>query len=293
MLRFKDHFCWGTRTYVMGILNITPDSFSGDGVMEEREFVASAVKRAVAFQQAGADILDVGGESTRPGAAPVDIRTEIQRVVPVIEAVMDALPEAVVSIDTSKAEVAAAALNAGAKILNDVWALQQDPEIASVAASSGCPVILMHNASRRDAVDADGHGGRRYAAGAYDHLLEDVLGTLSELAVFAKNAGIAEEQIILDPGIGFGKSKRHNLDILQQLHRITQLGFTVMLGTSRKRFMGAICRETEFKDLVGATCATTALGTIAGVGIFRVHDVRENRQAMEVAYATHYGVDAG
>jgi len=273
ILRLKEYFPRARRTYVMGILNVTPDSFSGDGVMGAHDFVTDAMGQAVAFQRAGADILDVGGESTRPGAQPVDALTEINRVVPVIEAIAEKLPDAVISIDTSKAEVAAAALAAGAAMVNDVWGLQQDPEIAGVVADAGCPVVLMHNASRSDTVSADGAGGKRYGAGAYGHLLEDVVRMLGEHAAHAEAVGVAPDQIILDPGIGFGKSVTQNLALLNHLDRVKDLQYPVLVGPSRKSFIGSVL-GTEVNDRLDGTMAAVAIAVVRGANIVRVHDVK-------------------
>lgn len=264
---------------IMGILNITPDSFSDGGEFLD---VRRAVAHAARMVAEGAAIIDIGGESSRPGAQEVSVQEQLQRVLPVIAGLRDELRETcAISIDARVAEVADRAVAAGATMINDISG-GADPAMLRVAAVREVPIVLMHMQGSPETMQ----NSPRYA-----DVVSEICTFLRERADRAMQAGVPRRNIIVDPGIGFGKSKQHNLEILRQLQRITQLGFTVMLGTSRKRFMGAICRETGFKDLVGATCATTALGTIAGVGIFRVHDVRENRQAMEVAYATQYGVD--
>ena len=272
-LCLEEYFSLNQRTHVMGIVNVTPDSFSGDGVMGASDFVTGAVRQAVAFHHAGADILDVGGESTRPGAVPVETQTEINRVVPVIEAVVEKLPNAVISIDTSKADVAIAALSAGATILNDVWGFQHDPNIAAVAAAAGCPVILMHNASRSDAIFADGVGGKHYGAKAYTHLIEDVIRSLKERVAAAVAAGIALDQIIVDPGIGFGKSVIQNLALINHLDQVKELQFPLLVGPSRKSFIGSVL-SAEVDDRLDGTIAAVAIAIVRGANIVRVHDVK-------------------
>jgi dihydropteroate synthase len=275
-VNLKDHIHWGNRTHVMGILNVTPDSFSGDGVLKGRqcpEFIARAVSQALEFHRAGAAIIDIGGESTRPGAEPVHADTEISRVVPVIEAIVAALPDAVISIDTSKAKVAEVALQAGAVIINDVCGLQMDEALAPLAASEKCTVILMHNASRREAVGDDGAGGKRYRAGSYDHVVNDVTGALAQLADRAQTAGISPDQIILDPGIGFGKSVAQNLALLNHLDRIKALGYPVLVGPSRKSFIGSVL-GLETDDRIEGTAAAVAFAIARGADIVRVHDVK-------------------
>src|ERR687891_578540 len=210
-LQIGNHtFKWGSRTYVMGILNITPDSFSGDGLLsplpvkESREDgVQAAVEQAHEFLAYGADILDVGGESTRPGSKPVNLEEELERVIPVIEAIAKKFPDALISIDTYKARVAEVAFKAGAHILNDVWALRADPELASVAAAFRVPVILMHNRSNPASVEVRERLGHAYIGSEYQNLMEDVKRELLASVDLAVKAGVEESRIILDPGIGF------------------------------------------------------------------------------------------
>jgi dihydropteroate synthase len=208
-------FQWGARTYIMGILNITPDSFSGDGLLEGETSegnstffyvgtLASAQAQAQHFLQAGADILDVGGESTRPGSSPISVEEEVARVVPVIKTLVEEF-SAFVSIDTYKAAVAEAAIQAGAKMINDVWGLHVDPDLAKVAAKYQVPLILMHNRSSWAHAEIKERLGGRYVGMAYDNLLEDIRRELMESVEIARSAGVAEDKIILDPGIGFGK----------------------------------------------------------------------------------------
>ena len=203
----KFTFDWGSRTYVMGILNITPDSFSGDGLIAQGDATAIAVEQAKGFIASGADILDVGGESTRPGSAPVSAEEEMERVIPVIRALKKNFPDVLISIDTYKAQVAEAAIRAGARIVNDVWALRADPELAKTAAKHRVPVILMHNRSNPASVDVREKLGNAYIGSEYKNLIEDVKRELLESVDLARKAGIAESHIILDPGIGFGKTR--------------------------------------------------------------------------------------
>jgi dihydropteroate synthase len=270
-------FQWGSKTYVMGILNITPDSFSGDGILALRgaaDEVEAAVEQARDFLASGADILDVGGESTRPGSQPVDAKDEMERVIPVIEAIAREFPGALISIDTYKASVAEAAFQAGAHILNDVWGLRADPELAPVAAASGAPVILMHNRSNPASVEVRTQLGNAYIGSTYENLLEDVKRELLVSVDLAVRAGVEESRIILDPGIGFGKTREHNLELIDRLDEIRSLGFPVLLGPSRKSFIG-FTLDLPADQRVEGTAATVAVGITRGADIIRVHDVRE------------------
>jgi dihydropteroate synthase len=281
----KHTFHWGSRTYVMGILNVTPDSFSGDGILAlpnstgtgvsraEGEIEAAA-KQAKEFLSNGADILDVGGESTRPGSQPVNADDEMERVIPVIKAISREFPDALISIDTYKARVAEAAFQAGAQILNDVWALRADPELASVAAAFGVPVILMHNRSNPASVEVRLQLGNAYIGSTYENLIEDVKRELLVSVELAVKSGIAESQIILDPGVGFGKTREHNLELINRLDEIRLLGFPVLLGPSRKSFIG-FTLDLPADQRVEGTAATVAVGITRGADIIRVHDVKE------------------
>lgn len=271
-MRLADRFAWGTRTYVMGILNITPDSFSGDGLAGER--VDHAVAEAQRFAAAGADIIDVGGESTRPGAQPVTAAEECGRVVPVIRAVRDALPDSVISIDTYRANVADAAITAGADLINDVWGLRADPALAACAVEHGAPVVLMHNRSKPDQVIIDARLGGEYLGAPYDDLLVDISRELLALAAHAEAAGIDRDQIILDPGLGFGKTAAQNLVLINRLDQIKDLGFPILSGPSRKSFIGQIL-NTPVDDRLEGTAAAVAMSIARGADIARVHDVKE------------------
>jgi dihydropteroate synthase len=273
-------FVWGQRTYVMGILNVTPDSFSGDGLLAGADPVEGALATARRMVAEGADLLDIGGESTRPGHVPVDAAEEIARVVPVISAVAAALPEVAISVDTAKPAVAEAALAAGAHLLNDVWGT--DPGVgamAGVAAGVGVPLIVMHN--RAEA---------RYERAVVTEVLADLHAALER----AMAAGVPETNLIVDPGIGFGKTADHNLAVLRHLGSLSRLGRPVLLGTSRKSTLGRIL-DLPVEDRLEATIATTALGIAAGVDIVRVHDVRPNVRAARVSDAIvrgHWRADA-
>jgi dihydropteroate synthase len=277
-LQIGNHtFHWGSRTYVMGILNVTPDSFSGDGILARDEAaggIEAALEHAREFLLNGADILDVGGESTRPGSQPVGAEQELERVLPVISAIAKEFPDALISIDTYKAKVAEAAFKAGAHILNDVWALRADPELASVAAAFRAPVILMHNRSNPASVEVRARLGSAYIGSEYQDLLEEVKRELLVSVELAKKAGIGESHIILDPGVGFGKKREHNLELINRLDEIRALGFPVLLGTSRKSFIGFTLDLPADQRLEG-TAATVAVGIARGADIIRVHDVKE------------------
>jgi dihydropteroate synthase len=271
-------FLWGVRTYVMGILNITPDSFSGDGLIKSQEteeigddFVSLALEQARLFTNAGVDLLDVGGESTRPGSQPITVEEEIERVVPVIRAVVSKL-DIPVSIDTYRASVAEAALQAGAIMINDVWGFKADPDIAKVAARHQVPVILMHNRSSWAHAEIRERLGGRYVGIPYNNLMEDISTELLESVELAHAARIPDEHIILDPGIGFGKSVEQNLELIDRLGEIRSLGYPVLLGPSRKSFIGYTLDLPPDQRQEGTAAAIT-IGIDRGADIVRVHDV--------------------
>ena len=258
---------------IMGVVNVTPDSFSDGGAFLDRD---AAVNHGLRLAFEGADLLDVGGESTRPGAEPVAEREELHRVIPVIEGIRARNGEVRISIDTSKAAVAAAALDAGAGYVNDVTALRGDPEMAALVAERGVDVCLMHMLGTPRTMQAEAH---------YDDVVADVRDFLEERIAAAVAAGIALERIEIDPGIGFAKNVDHNLEVLGRLRELTTLGRPVVLGTSRKSFLGAITgRETA--ERMPATLATIVMGYERGAEVFRVHDVAPARDALCVAAAT-------
>ncbi|MDD5275858.1 MAG: dihydropteroate synthase [Methylovulum sp.] len=259
---------------IMGILNITPDSFSDGG---EYANLYAALRQAERLLFEGADIIDIGGESTRPGSDPVAASEQIQRVVPVIQAIRQQLSkDVVISVDTTLSTVAKAALSAGANLINDVSAGEDDPALLTLAATTATPIILMHRLGRPKTMQDNP---------CYQNVVTEVLAGLQTRIEAALAAGIKKTQIAIDPGIGFGKRKQDNLALLAHLDAFVATGYPVLLGTSRKRFMGSLCDVRRPSELVTATAVTTALGVMAGVQLFRVHDVKENRQAAEVAFA--------
>ncbi|MEX2479539.1 MAG: dihydropteroate synthase [Gammaproteobacteria bacterium] len=262
------------RPLLMGILNVTPDSFSDGGRFVDLERACAHAEQMVAE---GADIIDVGGESTRPRAQPVADDVQLERVVPVIEQLRSRLAgrRVSLSIDTRSPRVAATALAAGASIANDVSG-GVSPEMLSVVASHGAGLVLMHMQGLPATMQLDPQ---------YTDVVREVGDYLVARAARALEAGIAREALAIDPGIGFGKTREHNLCLLARLDELVSKGYTVLLGTSRKRFMGAICAETDPAELLGATAATTAMAVMAGVRIVRVHDIKANRQAADVAWA--------
>ncbi len=262
-------FEWGTRTYVMGVLNLTPDSFSGDGLADFDQDTAFRLARD--FVRSGVDILDIGGESTRPGAVQVSAREEMDRVLPLISLLASEF-ESIISIDTYKAEVAEAALKEGADIVNDVWGLRADPLLGKIAAASGAPIILMHNRSNPSNAAVKEQLGGRYIGVEYNNLVEDVKAELLESVSLAHKAGIPDQKIILDPGIGFGKTVPQNLELLDRLDEIRELGYPVLLGPSRKSFIGYTL-DLPPDDRIEGTAAAVAVGVVRGADIIRVHDV--------------------
>jgi len=268
------HAILGDRPVMMGILNVTPDSFSDGGKYSGLD---AALQQVELMLSEGVDIIDIGGESTRPGSDPVAAGEQIQRVVPVIEAIRQCVSgDVLISIDTTLSAVANAALNAGANMINDVSGGRADPAILTLAAKTGAPIILMHSQGEPKTMQDNPY---------YQDVVQEVLDALDECVNAALAAGVKKEAIAIDPGIGFGKRKQDNLDLLAHLDKLVATGFPVLLGASRKRFMGAICDVAEPSELVTATAVTTALGVMAGVQMFRVHDVKENRQAADVAWA--------
>ena len=270
-------FRWGSRTYVMGVLNVTPDSFSGDGLGSDTD---AAVEQALRFQADGADIIDIGGESTRPasiytGAGPITADEELRRVIPVIEALAGAL-HIPISIDTYKAEIAREALRAGAAMVNDVWGFRRDPDMAQVAADSDAPVVLMHNQAHT----------------RYDDLVPDVIGELRRMIDAAISAGVRRENIIIDPGMGFGKTAEHNLEILRRLDEFRALDAPILVGMSRKSTIGYVL-DLPVEERLEGTAATVALSVAFGADIVRVHDVREMARVARMSDAVVRGWSQG
>ncbi|MFC3750548.1 dihydropteroate synthase [Paenibacillus sp. GCM10012306] len=258
----------GQRTLVMGILNITPDSFSDGGLWNEPE---KAVEHALRMAADGADIIDIGGESTRPGHQPVSLEEELERVLPVIESIHRAAPHLPLSIDTYKAEVARQALLAGAHIINDVWGGKADPAMVSVAAEADCPIILMHNRHDRN----------------YTNFITDMSEDLKEVVQLAIHAGVKPERIILDPGIGFAKDHDENLKAMMSLDTLAGLGYPLLLGTSRKKFIRTVL-DLPPDDVLEGTAATVAFGIAQGCQFVRVHDVSLIKRTVKMCDAMLY-----
>lgn len=261
-------FCMSGFTYIMGILNVTPDSFSDGGRYSHQD---EALKHAEKMIEEGADIIDVGGESTRPGYHKISDEEEIQRTAKIIELIKNRF-DIPVSIDTYKSKVAQAALQAGADMVNDIWGLKYDEELAGVIAASGATCCLMHNREDNE----------------YRSFMEDVKSDLKETLAIAENAGIARDKIILDPGVGFGKTYEHNLEIIYRLRELGTLGFPLLLGTSRKSVIG-IALGLPVEERLEGTLATTVLGFVAGCAFVRVHDVLANKRVIQMAEAVREG----
>ncbi len=254
-------FAWGTRTFVMGIVNATPDSFSGDGLLagQPSDHVVLAVDLAGRMVADGADLLDVGGESTRPGHEPVGEAEESDRVLRVVAALHAAYPDTPVSIDTTKPAIAAAAIDAGASLINDVWGVSDDDSLVGLAAERCVPIVLMHNR----------------AEPRYDNLMAEIVADLEGAIERAVRAGCRREDLLVDPGFGFGKTPEHNLTLLRELASLRVLERPILLGTSRKSTLGRVL-DLPADERLEATLATTALGIASGVDVVRVHDVRAN-----------------
>jgi dihydropteroate synthase len=263
---------WGTRTYVMGVLNVTPDSFSGDGLLAAADPVEAAVTQARGMVEAGADLLDIGGASSRPGHVRLSSDEETARVVPVVRAVAAALPGTPISVDTTSPAVASAALDAGAHLLNDIWGVAEDDAMSRLAAQRQIPIVLMHNR----------------AEPRYRNLVAEVVADLQRALDRALDAGVPWDHLVVDPGFGFGKTPDHNLALLAELEALAVLGRPVLLGTSRKSTLGKVL-DLPADQRVEATVATTVLAIAAGVDIVRVHDVRQNVRAARTADAVVRG----
>jgi dihydropteroate synthase len=255
-------FQWGKRTYIMGILNRTPDSFSDGGRYTGLD---EALAHVAEMLREGADIIDIGGESTRPGFTPVGADEEIERVVPLIEAATKK-HGATVSVDTYHAATAEAAVKAGAHILNDIWGLKADPEMAGVAARHGVPVCIMHNKETPE----------------YENLIEDMIRELEESVEIAVKSGVRRENIIIDPGVGFGKTYQHNIEVMRNLERFKGMGYPVLLGVSRKSMIG-LTLDLPVGERLEGTIAANVIGIMKGADIIRVHDVERNRRAASMA----------
>lgn len=263
---------YGRKTYVMGIINVTPDSFSGDGLLDRQDTIRAALEQAEQFVEHGAEILDIGGESTRPGAQPVSASEEVNRVIPVIEAVASSGLNALISVDTYKASVARAALAAGANWINDIWGLRADPEMAPLVAAAGVPVVIMHNRLKPSTPELQERLGGHYIGVQYDNLISDIQSELQQSIAIAHQAGISDRQIILDPGIGFGKTVEQNLELIDKLGEIKGMGYPLLIGPSRKSFIGYTL-DLPPQERIEGTAAMVVLGIARGADIVRVHDV--------------------
>lgn len=270
---------FGERTLVMGVLNVTPDSFSGDGLLVGVDWLDRVVETGRRMVADGADLLDVGGESTRPGSDPVPVEEELRRVVPAVAALRDAV-QVPISVDTTKAEVARAALAAGADLVNDVSALRFDPEMARVVAEAGCPVVLMHMKGTPKDMQRDPQ---------YRDVVAEVRDFLAERIRWAEARGIRRDQVIVDPGFGFGKRPEHNLALVRHLSALRDLGCPVLLGPSRKSTIGIVLGGLPPAERVEGTGAVVALAVAFGVDVVRVHDVRAMVRVVRVADAVVRG----
>lgn len=273
-------FRWGTRTYVMGIINVSPDSFSGDGISS----IADAETKANWFAEEGADILDVGGQSTRPDYKSISIEEELQRIIPVIERIARSVPVPI-SIDTMKYEVAKRALDAGAKIINDQWGLKKEPRLGQLAADRHVPIILMSNQREKGGFDVQ--VGRD--TGFYQDVMVEVISFLRGSIETAMQAGIPEENIIIDPGIGFGKTWQQDIALLRRLAELKVLGQPILIGTSRKSLIKMVL-SLPARERVEGTAATVAIGIANGADIVRVHDVKQMARVCKMADAIVRGV---
>ncbi len=263
---------WGRRTLIMGVVNVTPDSFSDGGLFLEPR---AAVEQGLKLLAEGADLLDIGGESTRPGSQPVPAEAELERVLPVIQGILDQAPSAVISIDTYKARVAEEALRAGAQVINDVTALRGDPDMARVAAASGAGLVLMH---------MQGEPRTMQDNPTYGDVLAEVGAFLAERAAAAEAAGVERARIVIDPGIGFGKTLEHNLALIRGLPQLRAQGYPVLLGASRKAMLGLITGKPADQRL-WATIGVHVAGALLGADVVRVHEVEPVRDAVMVADA--------
>jgi dihydropteroate synthase len=257
------HFDWGSRTYVMGIVNVTPDSFSGDGLGTDRE---RAIAQGMRMVKEGADVVDVGGESTRPGHVPISTAEEISRTQTVVAELArnSGVP---VSIDTYKVEVAEAAVSAGATVLNDIWGLTRSPALAELAARRGCAIVLMHN---QDGTDYSGD------------IIDEIKRFLSAAARRALDAGVPRERVLVDPGIGFGKTAEQNWVVMRRLEELKEVGHPILIGTSRKSFIGKLL-DLPVSERVEGTAATVTAAILRGVDVVRVHDVQAMTRVVRVA----------
>ena len=276
----KSEFRWGDRTYLMGIINVSPDSFSGDGASD----IDTALAQACRFVEEGADILDIGGESTRPGSNPITNEEEVRRVIPVIEKLAGRI-NVPISVDSYKYEVARQALDSGASILNDQWGLKTEPRLAALAAKKNAPIILMSN--QRDRGGYDVVMGRDTAN--YHDVMVEVIASLRKSVDVAQQAGVPKENIIIDPGIGFGKTWKQDIEIIRRLKELKVLGLPILMGTSRKSLIKMVLNLPANQRIEG-TAATVAISIANGADIVRVHDVKQMARVCKMTDAIVRGV---
>lgn len=275
---------WGEKTYVMGIINLTPDSFSGDGTLQDRDPFQYALEKAKQFLENGADILDIGAESSRPGSKPISASLELERLLPVLKALIKENTSGIISIDTYKAKVAKQCLENGADWINDIWGLRKDANLANTLSQYDAPVILMHNHSTPSAVKNNKRLGAAYQGAVYSNFMEEIKNDLLKSVSLALKAGINKENIILDPGIGFGKTVEQNLALINRLDEIKALGYPILIGPSRKSFLGAIL-DLPVEERLEGTAASIAIGIARGADIVRVHDVKYMTRVVKVTDA--------
>ncbi|MBP7213336.1 MAG: dihydropteroate synthase [Anaerolineaceae bacterium] len=262
------------KTYLMGIINLTPDSFSGDGLLSQAETERAALEQAMRFVEEGADVLDLGAESTRPGSQKLSTAEELERLLPALKLIRKELPDTLISIDTYKAETARRCLEEGVEIINDVWGFKFDPAMAGVVAEFGATAILMHNRERGARAVSTALGGH-YEDVEYEDIVSEVRNWLAESIEIGRQAGVSEDKIILDPGIGFGKTIQQSLTLLKHLDALLDLGFPLLLGISRKGFIGHTLNLPQGERLEGSLAAN-GWGIMKGASIIRVHDVKES-----------------
>ena len=275
---------WGKRTYVMGVLNLTPDSFSGDGILQDRDPIQYALNKAKQFLKDGADILDIGAESSRPGSKPISAAVELERLLPILKALRKENIGGIISIDTYKSEVARQCLENGADWINDIWGFKRDTDLAEVVSQYDAPVVLMHNRSKPSAVKNNDRLGASYQGSVYSNFMEEIINDLRDSVSFAIRARISKGNIIIDPGIGFGKTVEQNLALINRLGEIKALGYPILIGPSRKSFLGAIL-DLPVEERLEGTAASIAVGIARGADIVRVHDVKFMARIVKVADA--------
>ncbi|MDD3288934.1 MAG: dihydropteroate synthase [Alphaproteobacteria bacterium] len=285
MNRIPPLFDLGKRPLIMGIMNVTPDSFSGDGIMVSDDYVSAAVRQAINMMNDGADILDIGGESSRPGADPISVEEEINRTVPVIGAIREKLGGRIaLSIDTTKPAVAEAAIISGVNILNDISGMNADDRLYKLAVDSGAYIVLMHNRSASDLVKKDVVVGGEYVAPDYTDVVADVISDLEKMVERAKLAGVPQNRIIVDPGLGFGKTVEQNLRLINEVDKIKRIGYPVLVGPSRKSFIGKVL-NVSVSDRLEGTATAVAISAMRGADILRVHDVKSMSRVVKMMLA--------